>query len=176
MSQVFKVVNVSGISNSGPTHWQSRWEKIHSDVTRVMQADWENPACDLWAAQLDAHVRSLFHAPIIVGHSLGCLVVARWLERYSPNIRGALLVAVPDPSGPNFPEQAIGFEDIPAKITGYRIKILSSSNDPYSTASFSDHVASCWNAQHLKLGDKGHLNASSGLGDWQEGWHEVQSF
>jgi uncharacterized protein len=175
MSHTIEIVNVPGISNSGSTHWQSRWEKIYPGVSRVMQADWENPICNEWVARLDAYVGSLEQEPIVVAHSLGCLVVAKWLQQFRPSIHGALLVAVPDPTGPNFPEQAKGFVDIPSELVGYRIKMVSSTNDPYSSASFSNEVASRWNAHHINLGDKGHLNASSGLGDWQQGWQVVQS-
>lgn len=50
---------------------------------------------------------------------------------------------------------------------------MSSTSDPYSTPNFSAQCASAWNAEHVVLGARGHLNADSGLGDWPQGWELV---
>jgi uncharacterized protein len=41
-----------GWLNSGPSHWQSRWETLHGD-TRVLQSDWQRPLRGDWCARLD---------------------------------------------------------------------------------------------------------------------------
>jgi uncharacterized protein len=41
-----------GWLNSGPSHWQSRWEALHGD-TRVLQSDWQRPLRGDWCARLD---------------------------------------------------------------------------------------------------------------------------
>jgi predicted alpha/beta hydrolase family esterase len=50
---------------------------------------------------------------------------------------------------------------------------MSSTTDPYSNPGFSAQCASAWNAEHRVLGDRGHLNADSGLDDWPQGWEQV---
>jgi uncharacterized protein len=41
-----------GWLDSGPSHWQSRWEAVHGD-TRVQQSDWQRPLRGDWCARLD---------------------------------------------------------------------------------------------------------------------------
>ena len=115
--------------------------------------------------------------PILVAHSLGCLVAAHWAARHHRPLHALLLVAVPDPEGPNFPADAKGFAPLPAVLPAQRDLprrvLMSSTSDPYSTPGFSAQCASAWNAEHVVLGARGHLNADSGLGDWPQGWELV---
>lgn len=168
------VLLVPGIGNSGPTHWQSLWEARHPDVTRVAQADWDHPVCDTWCDVLEQAVRRTEEPPVVVAHSLGCLVVARWAAQSSRSIHSMLLVAVPDPAGPSFPQEAIGFAALPVALPGRRVVVVSSRDDPYATPAFARQRALAWGAEHLDLGAKGHINASSGLADWPQGWAIVE--
>ena len=81
------------------------------------------------------------------------------------------MVAVPDPEGPSFPVDARGFAPLPCTLptppTPSRRVLMSSTTDPYSNPGFSAQCASAWNAQHRVLGDRGHLNADSGLFTWE---------
>ena len=43
---------VPGIGNSGPTHWQTVWERRHPLWRRVVQRDWDHPECDEWVRAL----------------------------------------------------------------------------------------------------------------------------
>src|SRR5580698_3746628 len=95
---VYPVFVVPGIGNSGPLHWQSVWEASHPDWQRLVVEDWDQVACDDWVSAIEHQLTQSDHDTLIVAHSLGCLAVAHWASRYSPRIRGALLVAVPDPS------------------------------------------------------------------------------
>lgn len=49
-----------GWLNSGPSHWQSRWEHLHG-YTRVDQHDWQRPLRGDWIARLEEEV--LKHTP-----------------------------------------------------------------------------------------------------------------
>lgn len=164
------VLIVPGIQGSGPAHWQSRWEALHPAVTRVMQRDWDHPVCSEWVLALDEAVQAATEAPIVVAHSLGCLVVAHWAARSSRALHAALLVAVPDPQGPSFPEEARGFAQLPQALPDRRLLCVSSQDDPYASSRFTNEMARQWRAEHIELGPRGHLNAQSGLGDWPEGW------
>lgn len=171
------VLLIPGIYNSGPTHWQSLWQTRHAGVARVEQADWDHPDCDTWVRTLDDAIAASPQPPILVAHSLGCLVAVHWAARHHRPVQALLLVAVPDPGGPNFPADAKGFAPLPAVLPAQpdlpRRVMMSSTSDPYSTPGFSAQCASAWNAEHVVLGERGHLNADSGLGDWPQGWELV---
>ncbi len=169
------VLLVPGIGNSGPAHWQTRWEAKHPNTHRVLQADWDHPNCNKWAEQLEHAVHAAEVPPVLVAHSLGCLVVARWGEMSRLPIRAALLVAVPDPAGPAFPKEATGFLDTQYQLGNRRTVMVSSSNDPFSTRAYTKQRALEWNAEHIELGACGHINADSGLGDWDKGWTFVEN-
>ena len=47
MSTNTTVLILPGWQNSGPDHWQSRWERTHS-YTRVEQSDWQRPLRGDW--------------------------------------------------------------------------------------------------------------------------------
>ncbi|WP_020395891.1 RBBP9/YdeN family alpha/beta hydrolase [Thiolinea disciformis] len=159
-----------GIYNSSEQHWQTLWEQAHPQFTRVQQRDWDYPLCQEWVSTLEQAVQHAGSDTIIVAHSLGCLNVVHWAAQTKLAIKGALLVAVPDPQGANFPNDAKGFNPLPTQAFSFPSIMVYSTNDPYSTPEFTQTMASHWGCQHLvNLGDKGHINASSGLGTWPEG-------
>jgi len=84
-----------------------------------------------------------------------------------------LLVALPDPSGPAFPKVAIGFATVPAALREYRVTVVSSDDDPYATMTYTEEQVAAWGAEHVRLSQRGHINAASGLGDWADGWSIV---
>jgi len=164
------VLLVPGIGNSGPGHWQSLWQAKHPDVGRVMQRDWDHPVCDEWVETLDQAVGQATAPPILVAHSLGCLTIAHWAARLERPCFAVLLVAVPDPSRSAFPEAAIGFATLPLALCEYRVTVVSSDDDPYATMAYTEEQVAVWGAEHVRLSQRGHINAASGLGDWVDGW------
>src|ERR1700759_5521268 len=99
-----KVLVLSGYQNSGAGHWQTRWEALDPGLVRVQMPDWDHPARDAWCRTLDAAVSAADAPVLFAAHSLGCLTTAFWASQYASaaqlaKVAGALLVAVPDPSG-----------------------------------------------------------------------------
>ncbi|GHD65353.1 DinB family protein [Jeongeupia chitinilytica] len=168
------ILIVPGYGGSGPAHWQSHWQALHPECVRVEQADWDAPDLDAWVAQLDAAVLAAGPDVKIAAHSLGCLLVAHWAARSLRPIAGALLVAVPDPQGVAFPQAAAGFGPVPTARLPFSATMVASGNDPYADWAFSRQVAMEWGVQLVDAGERGHLNAESGLGDWAEGWCLLQ--
>jgi predicted alpha/beta hydrolase family esterase len=158
-----------GIGNSGPEHWQSRWEASSPEFIRIMQADWDHPVREDWVATLEESVRRAGPGAVIVAHSLGCLAVAHWASTSHSPIKAALLVAVPDPLGENFPSDALGFDNLPMQRLAFPTTLVASENDPYSSMSFSQRCATQWGSRRVNIGPAGHINAASGLGDWPAG-------
>lgn len=163
------VLLVPGIGNSGPDHWQSRWEARHPSYLRVQQLDWDHPIASTWNEALEDAVAAAGSGVVIAAHSLGCLLVANWAVRTALPIRGALLVAVPDPAGPIFPTEATGFSEVASSRLRFPSTVVASTNDPYGSLSHSQLLATSWGSRFVDIGAAGHINASSGFGDWPAG-------
>ena len=108
------IVIVPGIGNSGPDHWQSHWEAALPGAVRMSPASWDAPDLRDWMAALDEAVAQAATPPVVICHSLGCLLFAHWRAASTRVVRGAWLVAVPDSGGPRFPVAARAFADVPA--------------------------------------------------------------
>lgn len=163
------VLIIPGIGDSGPDHWQTRWQAQFHCCRRVEQHDWDNPSCDHWLQRLDQEIRATGPQSVLVAHSLGCLLVAHWAARFSGTVKGALLVAVPDPHGANFPAQARGFTPLPQEPLPFPSILVASADDPYSDPRFARVCASSWGSRLVDVGAKGHINSDSGLDDWPQG-------
>ncbi len=159
-----------GIGNSDHAHWQTLWESINSAFVRVEQRNWKNPVCHEWVNGLEQAVAEIGESPVLVAHSLGCLCVAHWGARTRLKVKGALLVAPPNPEGVGFPSEAIGFSPVPLQSFGFPSIVVASSNDPYGSFEFARACASGWGSRFVNIGPAGHINSESGLGDWPEGW------
>ena len=168
------VLILPGIGNSGQDHWQSHWEQANSNYIRVNQSDWDNPSCADWIASLEDSVKRSGADTILVAHSLACLLVAHWAAQTKLQIKAALLVAVPNPKGPIFPTQAIGFDPVPMQRLPFKSTVIASTNDPYGGVAYAEECAAIWGSDLVNIGAAGHINSSSGLGAWPEGHRLLQ--
>lgn len=164
-----------GYGGSGPGHWQTLWE-ADPDFLRVEQRDWGRPDRAEWIRNLEAAVARPGPDRILVAHSLACLLVAHWAgwaRDAAPaslsRVKGALLVAPPDPAGAEFPASAAGFAPVPAERLPFPSVLVSSSADPYAQPAFSARCAAAWGSRLVEVGPRGHLNPASGHGAWEEG-------
>lgn len=163
------VLIIPGFGGSGPEHWQSRWQKLHPGWQRVEQDDWLQPAYPLWSESLEQVVAACTRPPLLVAHSLGCLLAARWASEAGHAIHGILLVAPPDPTGPLFPQTASGFSPLPTQELPCNSILVASRNDDYGDLIFAASCAARWGSQFIDAGYAGHINADSQLGDWPAG-------
>ncbi|MBI3433042.1 MAG: alpha/beta hydrolase [Hydrogenophilales bacterium] len=164
------VLTFPGIGNSGPEHWQSLWEQSNPEFVRISQRDWNNPVCQEWSSVLERTVQRLGSSVVLVAHSLACLAVAHWAAMPHSPIKAALLVAVPNPDGPSFPAEAVGFSPLPKQRFSFPSIVVASTNDPYGSRAHTEECASAWGSRLVNIGAAGHINASSGLGQWSEGY------
>lgn len=169
-----RMLIVPGIGNSGPRHWQSLWEEKFQGAVRVVQRDWGNPEKDEWVKGLDEHIERFPEEEIaLVGHSLACLTIAHWVRDRlrraipMPKIKGALLVAPTDPE--RYPPNIVGFSPTPLDPLPFPATVVASTNDPWIHIERSEAFARTWNARFVNLGERGHINADSNLGEWEEG-------
>jgi len=165
------VLILPGIGNSGPQHWQSLWEQSNPNFERVQQRDWDHPICDEWAMSLKTAIQKKETLDVVlVAHSLACLVITHWANTQYVPIKAALLVAIPDPMGSNFPKEAVGFSVIPEQPFPSPSIVVASTDDPYGTVEYTSHIAKLWGSDLVNIGNCGHINANSGLSDWTEGY------
>ena len=174
MAVATPVLVLPGHGNSGPHHWQTLWELRHSDWLRVNLSNWDGPACDDWIHALDAAVKACPIPPLLVAHSLACLLVAHWAHRSALVPKGAFLVAVPDPQSASFPPTARGFVPVPMVSFVFRSFVVASANDPFGSLAHAKHCAMAWGSTFVNIGRAGHINADSGHGEWKEGYELFQ--
>lgn len=164
------ILTMPGINNSGPAHWQTLWEHQFPSFRRIQVEDWDNPVCDAWTDAIERTVQQSSGPIILVAHSLGCLTVADWaMRKQTQKVIGGLFVAVPDPHGPNFPTEAVGFSAPRLHPLPFKSIVVSSDNDPYGPPEFARRYAAAWGSKLVDVGPLGHINASSNLGRWESG-------
>jgi uncharacterized protein len=179
-----------GWQNSGPDHWQSLWQAQHG-YQRVMQHDWMHPLRGDWITRLEDHLLSIDeHSAqyvrrvevenaskptekdiIFIAHSLGCHLVAAWaaLSKNTHRIRGALLVAPPDCVREQFPQDLKSWRKPVLQKLPFPSICVISSNDPFCDLKPGQAMAAAWGSRCVEIGNKGHINADSGLQDWPQG-------
>ena len=165
-----RVLLLPGWLDSGPAHWQSRWETLHG-FERVRQSDWQWPLRGDWMAQLEEAVLARPGPLRLAAHSLGCHLVAAWAahSRHSDRVVGALLVAPPDLEQPDTPPPVARWRPAVRDRLPFAARVVYSEDDPFCGPDAARALAADWGAQAESLGPRGHLNADSGLGDWPEG-------
>jgi len=176
MSVATSVLVLPGIGNSGPQHWQTRWVLRHPDWQRVNLGNWDSPVCDEWVRALDVAVQACPSPPMLVAHSLACLLVAHWASRVRATVKGALLVAVPDPQTASFPATARGFAPVPMAPFAFKSLVVASANDSFGSLAHAKDCAIAWGSTFVDIGQAGHINADSGHGEWEEGHALLQRF
>ncbi|MFC4172528.1 RBBP9/YdeN family alpha/beta hydrolase [Microvirga sp. GCM10011540] len=170
------VIILPGINGSGEDHWQTHWERRNPAMRRFRPDDWDRPELGNWIAALERAVEEASEPPLIVAHSLACLLIAPWAARSSQPVRGAFLVSVPDPSGGRFPSEATGFDNQPEGALRFPSLIVASSNDPFGTLDYMEGRARQWGSGFIDAGALGDINAASGLGDWPQGAALFEAF
>jgi predicted alpha/beta hydrolase family esterase len=171
------VLTLPGLWNSGPQHWQTHWEHKYPAWKRIAHRDWNNPACDEWVAELDAAIAASEGPPVLVAHSLSCVLVAQWAKSGSSlNIAGAFLVAPSDVDAPAYPVEASGFGPMPLQKLPFPSIVVASSNDDYVSIERARQFAQAWGSRFVEIGPAGHINGASGYGAWAEGEQMLADF
>ena len=168
------VLILPGWQNSGPDHWQSRWERAHG-YARVEQHDWQRPLRGDWIARLEDVLLTCTEPAVLVAHSLGCLTVAAWAT-HSKNtqlVKAALLVAPPDTEREDIAQMLPGWV-VMLQTLPFQSRVFASTNDPFCAVDQAQQFASGWGSTFINIGALGHINADSDLGDWPEAFAELQ--
>ncbi len=164
------VLILPGWQNSGPDHWQSRWEALYG-YRRVDQHDWMTPRRGDWMARLEEVILDADEPVVLVAHSLGCILTAAWAS-HSQNtrrVKAALLVGPGDAEQEDLRTVLPSWSPIPMQPLPFPSTLVGSRNDPYCRFDRAQAMASAWGAAFTDLGNAGHINAETGLGDWPAG-------
>jgi len=166
-------LTVPGVTNSSEGHWQSIWEReFPAKFRRIEQAEWDAPNVEDWIAKIESDVQD--HGAenvILVAHSLGSAAVSHWSKRYGTAIKGALLVAPSDCETEKYRSSfdSKGFDPVPLEKLAFNSIVVASTNDEWIALDRAKQFADAWGSEFVNVGDKGHINGSSGCGEWNEG-------
>lgn len=164
------LVIVPGLGGSEPEHWQSRWQTRFPGWVRFAPASFDDPDREDWLAALDRAADAAGHGErvLVVAHSLGCRAAVMWAARVPERVAGLFCVAPPSVAG-MARAGVTGFEEADGIRPAAPVSLVVSSDDPHADLAASRALGSAWAARVHEVGALGHVNADSGLGDWQQG-------
>ncbi|MGL4489781.1 MAG: RBBP9/YdeN family alpha/beta hydrolase [Rhizobiaceae bacterium] len=164
------ILTVPGYMNSGPDHWQSRWEEKLSSASRVVQAEWSKPVLEDWTKSVADAVNAAPKPVVLIAHSLGIPTVMHAIPKFKQRVAGAFLVAPPDVSNPDIrPKHLMTFGPYPRDPLPFPAVLVGSRNDHYCDYDVAEDLAAAWGALFVDGGESGHFNMDSGHGPWPEG-------
>lgn len=165
------ILIIPGLGNSGPDHWQSRWEAKLSTARRVVQPDWDRPDRAQWTGAIHQAVEAAGRPIILIAHSLAVAALAHAAVGLPPGkVRGAFLVSLPDCNRPDLlPGMSHDFGPLPRDPLPFPSLLVASRNDPYCEFETAADFANAWGSALIEAGEAGHINAESGHGPWPEG-------
>lgn len=135
------------------------WSQEHPEYVVVRRRDTPDTDVDDRVAALDAALNADQEPAVLVAHSLGCLIVARWAEAHTGPVASALLVTPPD-----VPEWTDTWRPLP-----FPSIVVGSRTDPHMSFERAQAHARAWGAEFVDAGDVGHINTASGHGPWPLG-------
>jgi predicted alpha/beta hydrolase family esterase len=164
------ILILPGWQNSDSDHWQSRWEALYG-YRRVDQHDWMTPKRGDWIARLEDVALGCDGPVMLVAHSLGCILTAAWAEvsRSTGRVQGALLVAPGDPEREELRVHLPCWSPIVRQRLPFPAVLVGSRNDPYCDFAKAMGLADSWGARFVDIGERGHINTESGVGEWKDG-------
>lgn len=164
------ILIVPGYTNSGPEHWQSRWEQKLGTARRVEQAEWSKPVKDDWVKRLVEEVNASTRPVVLVAHSLGVPTAIHAIPFFKKKVAGAFLVAPPELENPAIrPKHLMTFGPYPNDPLPFPTLTIASRNDPFGSYEHADDITSKWGSLLVDAGESGHINTESGHGPWPEG-------
>lgn len=159
-----------GWYGSGPGHWQRIWAASDPEAVVVEQDNWEEPDKESWIAHLhealDRHPGAM-----LVGHSLGVILIPHYVARYpDAPISAALMVAPGDADlHAAYKPQIAGFAPVPRRRLPFPSIMVVSRTDPNMDHDRAVRLGEDLGAGIVDIGDAGHVNIESGFGEWPLG-------
>ncbi len=161
---------IPGLDNSGPAHWQTRWQAKLATARRVEQLDWSLPERDEWVEKVAGALKAAQKPVIVVAHSLGVATAIHAIGESGVKVAGAFFVAPPDLAKQKLrPKTMAAFGPYPRDPLPFPSITVASRNDPFGTFEHAGDIANAWGSLLVDAGNSGHINTASGHGPWPEG-------
>lgn len=185
MKRAIIVHGWGGTPDEGWMPWlKIELEKSGFEVLVPVMPDTNNPTIEAWVSKLGEVVGEPDQETVLVGHSIGCQTVLRYLSGIDVSIAGAVLVApwiglvnlgndeewsVAKP----WLETPIDFEA--AKNHCSKFTLIFSDNDPFVPLELNQStLTSSLNAKRvIVLHDKGHISGGDGVDKLPEALKEI---
>ena len=165
-----QILIVPGYKNSGPDHWQTRWQNKLTGTRRVEQEAWAKPVREDWVEAMAKAVNESDKPVVIVAHSLGVPTAIHALPLYRQKVAGAFFVAPTDVANPGIrPKHLMTFGPYPTGPLPFPSMVIASRNDPFCPFETAESLAGDWGSAFIDAGHAGHINHESGHGPWPEG-------
>ena len=157
---------VPGLDGSTDGHWQQWWLENDAESAMVGFTDLGDPVPA--AMEVEVIEAILAHPGcILVGHSLGAILIPRVLAQWPQlDVAGVLLVA---PADPAHHTRLHRFHSISEEPLALPATAVISQNDPVMDHARAKALAKSWKAGLVDLGQVGHINLASGFGPWPLG-------
>lgn len=161
-----KTLLVPGLDGSPAAHWQQWWAATEASSLMVDLSDPARPDPQRWQAELAGMI--LRHpGAVLVGHSLGAVLISRVLTAWPQlDVRAALLVAPAEPMGRDRIESFAPLREVALHVPAM---VVASRNDPWMGFGRARQLAQVWQADLIDAGFAGHINVASGFGPWPGG-------
>lgn len=164
------ILMVPGYTNSGPEHWQTRWESKLSTARRVEQAEWSKPVREDWVDEVVKAVNAAERPVVLVAHSLGVATAIHAIPQFTQRVAGGFFVAPPDVANVEIrPKHLMTFGPYPRDPLPFPSITVASRNDPFCAIDVAEDLAAAWGSLFIDAGEAGHINGESGYGPWPEG-------
>lgn len=183
MTQDPTVLIVPGLRDHVPDHWQTLLAAQLPKVQTVPPLEHDKLSRAARVDALDQALAAISGPVVIVAHSAGVMMVARWARLPRPNrpIVGALLATPADVESP-FPSpypstetlRENGWLPIPRSPLRFPTLLAASRNDPLCAFERAQGLARDWGSELVDLGEVGHLNPAAGFGPWPRALELVQ--
>src|SRR4051794_11212465 len=159
-----------GYEGSGPGHWQSwlagRLRSSDGFVRFPDLPDADAPRLPTWLEALERELDAFSDAPVVICHSLACLL---WFHHAAAGGKpAARLLLVAPPSAAGAPDMLQSFFPTPA-IALEHARLVCSDNDPYCPEGAPEVYPGL---PTDVLPGAGHINPHAGFGPWPaaEAW------
>lgn len=162
-----------GLEGSGEGHWQRRLApRLAERGERVLFPDLPDeldPHPEVWERELASVLGGLDSEPVVLAHSLGCLLWLRHASAADGRIAERVLLVAPPATGEvpavvRFSEGELDGERIRAACPDTRV--VCSDDDPYNPAGADRTHAEPLGLPVDVIPGAGHLNVDAGYGPW----------
>lgn len=168
-----RIYIIHGYTGNPKKNWfpwlKAELEKLGLSVEVPAMPNTNAPKLNEWLLHLQQVIDKPDEETYLVGHSLGCPMILRYLESLDDghDVGGALLVAGFAEPLPHLPELDSFTEgpwnDEKVKNNTHKLAIINSDNDDAVPFFNGEHVRDRFNAELITVHNMGHINEKAGI-------------